>query len=151
MTNNQPLFRLTTKRKELLNDIITFSTYRVERVNEESFARLTALAYPNEQAKQTRLSKIDEQLKKWTLYHDVLETISTHTFYEEMRDFFKLEHKEWITEWDIPLALFNETMDEVEKELTEVCNGSPEKLQIEYRERIQFIRELKAFRNKVYA
>lgn len=147
------LFRMTQKRKILLSSIITTLNIKLNSVDEDGLHRIMVLNNDNltKEQRNEKLMVLDKELKELSLIHDVLEVVCLH----EDDVFLKFHMKEdrgWRNEWDVPLDIFNESIDKMIEILrwyqnSKFVNNSKENLK-KYDGKIAFLIELKAFRNQ---
>lgn len=142
------LFRLTNKRTLLLSDILTKINLKLESKEVESFSWLCIENHPrlSNNEKQVRFDCLKKEWDSLCLYHDVLETVACHTN-ENNRTFLMKQERPWKNEWEIPLDLFNETMDFATDLIQTTKERSQPKFRANYDEQLSFLVALKTFRN----
>lgn len=151
-TGKRKLFRMTVKRKIMLSDIVAILDIRLDSVGEHGFGRLLVLENDQltEEKRKEKLIWLDYQLRELSLIHDVLMVVSLH----EDEVFLNIHLKEdrgWENEWDVPLDVFNESIDKMieilklfqSKKVVEVS----EKHLKEYNSKIKLLLDIKSFRN----
>ena len=131
-----------------LNDIIQTLVIKIETVNEDSLRRsmIQFNERMTEEEKASKLKELDTQWKLFNLYHDVLETVASHTS-EINRTYFVKEKRTWENEWDIPLDVFNTAIDESVATLISY-DERRQKKDAFHSDKIELLNKLKAFRNK---
>lgn len=143
------LFRMTTKRKIMMEGIITTVNRSISNVDKDSFARslLEINKSISEEERQIRNLEMDKKWDKYCLLHDVLETVINHG-----SDFWLNLHMKvdrgWKNELDVPLSVFNQSIEEVIeiiKELQEKFGDRP--YGGKYQEQIDFLLLVKDHRN----
>ena len=147
-TSTNRLFQLTTNRKLILSAIITRMNQAIESKEVDSFSWLCIDNHPTltDEEKQNRFDALKKEWETFCLYHDVLETIACHTN-ETNRTIFMKQTRPWKTEWDIPLELFNETINSVTQFIETKKERSQPKFQADYDEQLSLLAALKSFRN----
>lgn len=144
-----PLFRLTKKRKWILERIITHLNQKIETLDENSLGHM--MIEENDQLTDDEKEKCfaarRETLAPFILYHDVLETVRHHRE-DWLLKLHRKEEREWENEWDIPLALFNEAIDETTDYLKNLRDNSKPEHQDSFYERIDLLQTLKTHRNQ---
>lgn len=140
------LFQMTLKRKLIMEGIITIVNGKADNVGEDGFARLLAqeASHFTQEERQEKLAKLDAELLKFNLYHDVLELVMNHEHDLNLKFLLK-EKRDWRNEWEIPLDIFNESIDGV----IGILRWYQERgIGNKYEEQISFLQLVKEFRNK---
>lgn len=142
------LFRMTTKRKIILESIITTINLKIDNVDEDSIRRELLLDIDNplpQIEKEEKLKELDNELNELSVIHDVLEVVICHgdNTFKIMRT-----NEKWENEWDVPLEVFNKSIDTTIDILKFYRDRNDEKYQKSYDKKIKFLLELKDFRNK---
>ena len=142
---DKPLFRMTTKRRIVLDGIITTLNIRLESIDQDGYGRMLAESYPEEK-RTARIKELDEELENLYLIHDVLETVACHKDEWNRIRFIKVD-RGWEDEWDIPKEVFNEALNGMIGILKRFQKSAPEKNKDNYEKKIAFLQSLKDFRN----
>jgi hypothetical protein len=152
-TGKKKLFRMTVKRKIILSDIISTLDIRLRSVDEDGFGRLLVLHNDQmtEEVRKEKLMELDKQLQELSLIHDVLEVVCIHED-DVFLKFHMREDRGWRNEWDVPLEVFNDSIDKMIEILkwfqhSKVVHMSDEQFKA-YDTKIEFLLELKEFRNQ---
>ncbi|PLS19117.1 hypothetical protein CVD28_01535 [Bacillus sp. M6-12] len=151
-TGKKKLFRMTVKRKIMLSGIITTLNIKLDSVDEDGLGRLLVLDNDKmtEEVRKEKLMELDSQLQELSLIHDVLEVVCVHEDDVFLRIHMK-EDRGWRNEWDVPLEVFNESIDKMIEILrwfqhSKFVHMSEEQFK-DYDTKVEFLLELKAFRN----
>lgn len=151
--SKKKLFKMTVKRKIILSDIIVAVNIKLGSVDEKGLRRLLVLENDKmtEERRKEKLMKIDNEFQELSLIHDVLTVVAVH----EDDFLLKLHMKEgrgWRNEWDVPLDVFNESIDKMIEILRWFQRFKIEHMDVEqldkYNKEVEFLVELKAFRNQ---
>lgn len=147
----QKLFRMTTNRKILLDKIISMIERKIENVDADGLKRQLILYNDNlsETEKASNLKMLDDELQDLYLLHDVLETVMQHN--DSLLHIYVKSDRGWKNEWDIPLSVFNNAMDETINILTSYQKGPFAQTNHYYltkiNKQIKLLVSLKEFRN----
>lgn len=169
------LFRLTLKRKLILEDIATTVRLKLEHYQKEDealghlagFGRMTAECIPDEQKRKERIEEYDQLEEKYqlcweviwiTLCHNDVYTINQRCnggraryvqyeslpWEERMKKLDEKDERGWYNEFDIPLEIFNQAIDDI----VELLKYYEKTTHNNYEKQLDFLQELRDFRNE---
>lgn len=147
------LFRMTIKRKILLERIVTSINIRYSAFEEDSFTRLMIEnnSKLSEEERAEKLKKADEELKHYGLLHDVMETY-TSRHWDFLLDNNMKEKRGWKNEYDVPLDVYNKAIDDIIALLTwyqeNRITKKTGKSEREYKENVKMLTHIKQYRNE---
>lgn len=147
------LFRMTIKRKILLERIVTSINIRYSAFEEDSFTRLMIEnnSKLSEEERAEKLKKADEELKHYGLLHDVMETY-TSRHWDFLLDNNMKEKRGWKNEYDVPLDVYNKAIDDIIALLTwyqeNRITKKTGKSEREYKENVKMLTLIKQYRNE---
>ena len=140
------LFRMTLKRKLLLESVITRLTIKIEGINGLGRSIIDLIPNLSEEERQKKLNDNIQEEEKWKLVHDVLETVFAHDD-DFMLNLHRMEKREWRNEWEIPEQVFSDAIKDTITLLTHHKERSvKEEHKKKYEKEIKFLKELNTFR-----
>lgn len=153
LNSKRKLFRMTQKRRIMLSSIITTLNINLDSVDEDGLNRILVLNNDNltKEKRKEELMELDKELKELSLIHDVLEVVCLHED-DVFLQFHMKEDRGWRNEWDVPLDIFNESIDKMIEILkwhqhSQIVHIDAEQFK-QYDKEVEFLIELKAFRNQ---
>ena len=152
-TGKKKLFRMTTKRKIVLGDIISSINIRLSSYEEDGLSRLFIIHNDklSEEERAMKLEEADRQLKHYSLLHDVLE-VYTARHWDFLLELHMKEKRDWKNEYDIPLDVYNQAIDDIISLLTWFHESSVMKKTKEhkkdYNEKVDILLLIKQYRNE---
>lgn len=152
-TGKKKLFRMTTKRRVLLGSIVTSINIRLSSFEEDGLTRLLIQESNmlNEEERAKKLKDVDEKYTHYALLHDVIETY-TSRHWEFLLDMNMKEKRGWKNEYDIPLDVYNQAIDDIINLLTWYQENSvvkkTKKHQKDYNEKVGILLSIKQYRNE---
>lgn len=147
------LFRMTSKRRILLERIVTSINARCSSFEEDGLARSMIEHSTNlsEDEREKKLKEIDQKLKHYALLHDVLE-VYTSRHWSFLLDIHMKEARGWKSEYDIPLEVFNMAIEDIITLLKWYQENSvlrkAKENQREYDENVKMLLLIKQYRNE---
>lgn len=147
------LFRMTTKRQIVLSDIIFSINIRLTSFEEDGLSRQLILHTEslNEDERKQKLEEVEEKRKHFALIHDVLEIYNCRDWLYK-REFLMKEKRDWENEYDIPLVVYNQAIQDAIEQLT-WYHESPivrktQKREQEYQRNVEMLSLMQRHRNE---